>query len=197
MNVSGIKFFIVSGLGFFLEVGFKGIIFDEVVNGSLRYVFVGFFNFKFLNWIEKKLKCYFKRLEGFLENWIGFVLLGVFIESIIFFSKVYLVFYVYFKEIFVVILKIEYVENFEDLKIVEVFCFEYFKNFEEYVVEYLDFFEKVGYIKVREFKKGVIFERDDDILFVLEIEDDVNFYLILVKGSYEDVLRVVEILSEG
>ncbi|WP_054840515.1 hypothetical protein [Thermococcus sp. JCM 11816] len=96
--------------------------------------------------------------------------------------------------------KIEYAENPEDSKIVEAFRLEYPpKNPpEEYVAEYLDSLEKAGYTKVRELKKGAIFERDDDTLLALEIEDDANFYLILVKGgSHEDVLRVAEILSEG
>ncbi|BAD85322.1 hypothetical protein TK1133 [Thermococcus kodakarensis KOD1] len=197
VNVSGIKPPIVSGPGFPPEAGFKGITLDEVVNGSPRHVLVGFFNFKPLNWTEKKPKCYFKRLEGFSENWIGFVLPGASTESITLSSKVYLALYVYPKETSVVISKIEYAENPEDSKIVEAFRLEYPKNPEEYVAEYLDSLEKAGYTKVRELKKGAIFERDDDTLLALEIEDDANFYLILVKGSHEDVLRVAEILSEG
>ena len=189
-NVSGVKPPIISGPGYPPQAGFEGITLDEVVNGSPKHVLVGFFNFKILNWTEKKPKCYFKALEGFSENWTGFILPGTSFSNLTISRRVYLALYVYPKETSIVISKVEYGETPEESKIVEAFQLRYHESPKEYVERYLGQLRGEDYTKTEALPEGVVLENGDNALLVLKIEDDANVYILVVRGSRNDVLKI-------
>ncbi len=190
VNASGVKPPIVSGPGFPPEAGFKGMTLNEVVNRSPRHVLLGFFNFKSYNWTEKKPKCYFKALEGFSENWTGFILSGTSFSNVTLSGRVYLALYVYPKETSIIISKVEYGETPEESKIVEAFQLRYHESPKEYVERYLGQLRGEDYTKTEALPEGVVLENGDNALLVLKIEDDANVYTLVVRGSRNDVLKI-------
>lgn len=92
VNVSDVNPPIVTGPGFPPRVGFKGITLNEVVARSPRRVLVGFFNFRPSNWTGERPRCYLKALEGFSENWTGFLLPDVSLSNVTLQDRVYLAF---------------------------------------------------------------------------------------------------------
>ncbi|NJF24570.1 hypothetical protein E3E29_02630 [Thermococcus sp. Bubb.Bath] len=191
VNASGVKPPLVIGPGYPPKARFEGVAIDEVVNGSPEHILAGFFNFRPLNWTEKRPKCYFRALEGFSENWTGFVLPGTSPSNVTLSGRVYLALYVYPKETSIIISRVEYGKTPEESKIAEAFHLKYPKSPEKYLKEYSDSLKEAGYTQVRKLQEGAIFEGDKNALLVLGLEDEGNIYLLLAKGSREDISKMI------
>lgn len=142
------------------------------------------------NWTEKKPKCYFKALEGFSENWTGLILPGTSFSNLTISGRVYLALYVYPKETSIIISKVEYGETPEESKIVEAFQLRYHESPKEYVERYLAQLRGEDYTKTEALPEGVVLENGDNALLVLKIEGDANVYILVVRGSRNDVLKI-------
>ncbi|CAI1493547.1 conserved protein of unknown function [Thermococcus nautili] len=196
VNVSNAKPPMVVGPSFPPGAGFKGITLDEVVNGSPRHVLIGFFNFRPSNWTDERPQCYFKALEGYSENWTGFIMSGVALSNVTLSGRVYLAVYVYPLEGTAIIAKVDYGETPEKSKITEAFRLDYEKNPSEIVDAYISKLEHSGHTAVKELSgglsKGWVFKKGGDYLLVIETRDAGNLYLILALGGEDDVKKLAD-----
>ncbi|AHL22406.1 hypothetical protein [Thermococcus nautili] len=196
INVSNAKPPMVVGPSFPPGAGFKGITLDEVVNGSPRHVLIGFFNFRPSNWTDERPQCYFKALEGYSENWTGFIMSGVALSNVTLSGRVYLAVYVYPLEGTAIIAKVDYGETPEKSKITEAFRLDYEKNPSEIVDAYISKLEHSGHTAVKELSgglsKGWVFKKGGDYLLVIETRDAGNLYLILALGGEDDVKKLAD-----
>ena len=199
VNVSDVKPPIVTGPGFPPRVGFKGITLNEVVAGSPRRVLVGFFNFRPSNWTGERPRCYLKALEGFSENWTGFLLPDVSLSNVTLQDRVYLAVYAYPLEETAVIVRVNYGETPEESEITEAFQLRYNEPPGEVLDAYVLGLKRSGYTAVRELSGGLfggwVFRKENDHLLVLKLRDEGNLYLLLARGEEADVKKLADSIS--